>query len=752
MKKIKALPLCVLAASVVAVPAVTAAALEEVIVTAQKRAQGLQDVPISINAVSGDKLSNAGIEDLQDLSGSIPNLQITQTGITNQIGMRGIYSGSNKGFEQSVAMYVDDVYYGRGQLIQLPLVDVERVEVLRGPQPTLFGKNAIAGAISIVTKEASEEFEASISGFYEFEHSEKKLTAMVSGPITDNLRGRLVANFRDIDGWMENTNLNRDEPNSDHSYIRGALSWDIADATTATLKLERAEFDNLGRSMENRNPIGSYTTIFSDVDVNEDYKREDGGYQSINEVDNAVLKIQHEINEFELTSVTAYLSYETKELIDVDYIARDFLDGTNQSEDFSQFSQEIRISSPASDTLEYIAGVYYQDNELEATDEVFFGKDLPIAPVIGGSWDRLYRQESKVWSVFAQFDWHISDTLNLTVGARYSDEDKDGARRLDLIGANTPLGQDVFEAVLNGVFKVYAHDLSGSRGEQQFSPLVNLQWDATDDLMLYASYTQGSKAGGFDIRSNSFPGNAAAEGAFEFEDEQADSYELGAKFRWESAELNVSAYRTEYEDLQITVFDGVLGFNVQNAAEATVQGVELDGRIQITENLLLSGSLAYLDFEYNDYDVAQCPHPLSTPNQRPSTSVPGLCDQSGETASHAPELSASISLDYSVETSVGLLSLGLSGNFSDDYYANSSLDEGTVQDAYTKWGARVALASLEDTWELALIGDNITDERVIAQSTVLPLSSTLTGGTGIAYYGIYERPRNIALQFTYNFR
>lgn len=748
MIKIKAIPLLILS---MAPPLLSAATLEEVIVTAQKRAQGLQDVPISINAVSGDRITNAGIDDLQDLSGSIPNLQITQTGITNQIGMRGIYSGSNKGFEQSVAMYVDDVYYGRGQLIQLPLVDLERVEVLRGPQPTLFGKNAIAGAISIVTKAPTDEFEASISGFYEFEHKEKKITASISGPITDNIRGRLVANFRDIDGWMENTNLNRTEPNSEHQYIRGAIAWDLADTTTATLKLEKAEFDNVGRSMETRNPLGTYTTVFSDVDVVEDYKRADGGYQSINEVENAVLKVQHEFNEFELTSVTAYLSYDTAEIIDVDYIARDFLDGTNQSEDFSQFSQEIRIASPASETLEYIAGFYYQDNDLTATDEVFFGKDLPIAPIIGGRWDRLYKQESSVWSAFVQFDWHISEAVNLTVGARYSDEDKDGSRNLQLFGENTALGQGVFESVLNGGFKVFAHDLSGSRGEQQFSPLVNLQWDMNDIAMMYVSYTQGSKAGGFDIRSNSFPGNPAVEGAFEFEDEQAESYEIGAKFRWDNAELNMAAYRTEYEDLQITVFDGVLGFNVQNAAEATVQGFEFDGRIQLTDGLLLSGSLAYLDFEYGDYDVAQCPHPLSTPNQRPSNSVPGLCNQTGETSSHAPELSANISLEYVVETSAGVLSMGLNGSYSDEYFAHSSLDKGTIQDAYTKWGARVSLASVEDSWEVAIIGDNITDERIVAQSTVLPLSSTLTGGTGIAYYGIYERPRNIAVQFTYNF-
>ena len=183
--------------------------LEEVIVTAQKRAQGLQDVPISISAISGEKIEDFNISSLGDLSGSIPNLQITKTGITNQIGMRGVYSGSNKGFEQSVAMYVDEVYYGRGQLIRLPLVDLERVEVLRGPQPTLFGKNAIAGAISLTSKKPTDEFEASISTLHEFEHDESKTVAIVSGPLTDQLAGRLVLSYREIDRWNDNINLER---------------------------------------------------------------------------------------------------------------------------------------------------------------------------------------------------------------------------------------------------------------------------------------------------------------------------------------------------------------------------------------------------------------------------------------------------------------------------------------------------------------------------------------------------------------
>ncbi|MCV6615518.1 MAG: TonB-dependent receptor [Cellvibrionaceae bacterium] len=747
-------PLCLAVLASALSAQVGAVTLEEVVVTAQKRAQGLQDVPISINAVAGEKLSQAGIEDLQDLSGSIPNLQITQTGVTNQIGMRGIFSGANKGFEQSVAMYVDDVYYGRGQLIQLPLVDIARIEVLRGPQPTLFGKNAIAGAISVVSNEPSEEFEGSISAFYEFEHKERKINAVLSGPLSDTLRGRLVLNKRDMDGWIENTHLDRDEPQADHHYVRGALAWDAGENTTVKLKLEQAQFDNLGRAMENRNPVGSYSLVFPDVDVKEDWRRQDGGYESENEVETAVVRVEHELNEFTLTSVTAYLGYDTTEQVDVDYIARNILDKTSQFEEFEQFSQELRISSPASDTLDYIAGIYYQDNELKAGDNIEFGPDLPgaLAAIKGGAWDRDFVQDAKVWSVFAQFDWHISEALNLTLGARYTDESKDGWRRLSLDGSNTVVGDAMYTGIMAGGFGVFAHDLRGSRSEKQFSPLLNLQYNASDDLMLYLSYTQGSKAGGYDLRSNSFPGNAAAPGAFEFEDEQAESYELGAKWRMNNAELNLSAYRTEYEDLQVTTFDGRLGFNVQNAAEAVVQGLELDGRIQVSENLYISGALAYLDFEYKDYDVAQCAPLLTTPNQvLSSTGLPGLCNLSGRTNSHAPELSGNLNFEYIVPLDFGELRFGLTANYSDEYYGTSTLDEGTKQDAYTKWGARIALVGLDKQWEVALIGDNITDERIISQSTPLPLSETLTGRTGVAYYGIYERPRNIALQFSYNF-
>src|SRR5690606_5524568 len=195
--------------------------LTEIVVTAQKRAEGLSDVPISISAVSGETIESYGQTNLESVASSIPNLKITQTAIANRIAIRGIASGDNKGFEQSVAMFVDGVYYGRDQLSRLRLVDMERVEVLRGPQPTLFGKNAIAGAVNITTRSPTDEFEGSVSGLYEFNHKELQLTGVLSGPLREGLEARVDGYYRKMDGYFYNAKLDRDEPNVDEYYFRG---------------------------------------------------------------------------------------------------------------------------------------------------------------------------------------------------------------------------------------------------------------------------------------------------------------------------------------------------------------------------------------------------------------------------------------------------------------------------------------------------------------------------------------------------
>ncbi len=185
-----------------------AAMLEEIVVTAQQRAESLQDVPVSVAAITGDKIAASGVVDLMGLSELVPNFSINETGISTTVTIRGISSGINPGFEQSVGMYNDGVFYGRDQLARVPMIDMERVEVLRGPQSILFGKNSIAGAVSQISAKPTDEFEGSVTALYEPDHGETDLRLVLSGPLTDNLSGRLAVLTRDLDGYMKNTALN----------------------------------------------------------------------------------------------------------------------------------------------------------------------------------------------------------------------------------------------------------------------------------------------------------------------------------------------------------------------------------------------------------------------------------------------------------------------------------------------------------------------------------------------------------------
>lgn len=785
------LPAAILGLSLAA-PVSMAQQLEEIIVTAQKRAQGLQDVPISVSAVSGGKMEEAGITNMEGLAAYVPNFSINQTGISTTITIRGINSGINQGFEQSVGMYVDGIYYGRAQLARAPLFDVERVEVLRGPQGILFGKNSIAGAVSVVTAKPTDEFEGSVTAMYEPDHGEQDFRLIVSGGLTDNLFGRLAIMDRTMDGFMTNSTLNRDEPEQEEQVIRGTLVWET-DAATATFKYEHSTFDVKGRNIEVFLDTAGETgfglsTVFpaitggTTLDATNDFRRQANGDLSENEVDNAVLTVEYAIGENTLTSVTGYSAYEYVESCDCDYTsAPTFILGLD--EDFDQFSQEIRLTSPEGETIDYIVGAFYQ------TADLFFHDNFQttplsalsgLSPSLGGvSVERNFDQSSDLWAAFAQVTWNISDRLRLTLGGRYTDESKEASRVLfsDTTGPNGTLfgPYDFLDAALNQL-RVEDHSVAGSRDETAFTPLINFQADVTDDMMVYAIFTSGFKAGGFDVRSNASPDptvglpSAITTGAgllpspvgvFEFEEEEADSFEIGAKMGLldGAAELNVALYRTDYKDLQVSIFDGGLGFNVGNAAEAKVQGIEMDGRWAVSDPLTLSASFAYLDFEFEDYDNGECY--FRQAEFEPSTvtnAVLDMCSYDGKRQAYTPEITASLSGDYVTMISDNLeFRTVIDLNYSDDYFASTALDPRAVQDSFVKVNARISIADAEGSWELALLGKNLTDEKVLTYAAEVPASSLLvsqaTGGAGqgLAYYGFFDRPRTIALQATYRF-
>jgi iron complex outermembrane recepter protein len=788
--------------------------LEEVIVTAQKREQSLQDVPLSVNAVSGEKMAEAGITNLEGMTGLVPNLTFNQTGIGTNVAIRGISSGINQGFEQSVGQYVDGIYYGRAQLTRAPMFDMERVEVLRGPQSILFGKNSIAGAISMTTAKPTDEFELSIGALYEPEHDEKQIDLIVSGPLTDNLAGRLAIMDRTMDGYFDNEFLDDDEQDDNEQFIRGTLVWDATDDLSVTLKVEDGSFDSKGRNIGVTSettlaggtsyndalagltginatrslltagalggPLSDITSAGSSYSLNtngDDFERTSNGDSSENDMENVTITVEYGIGDYTLTSITGYNAYEYTENCDCDFISAELIDLTSE-EEFEQYSQEFRITSPGGETIDWIAGVFYQENELEFNDSLLIPVDslLPTGVAAqnaafgtsdtatkavlagtdvmrGATSNRAFEQDSELWSIFAQATWNMTEETRLTLGVRYTDEDKEASRRQYHLDATGAANSDLTN--LFGAFQVEEHSIADDRSETSFTPLVTLQHDLTDDAMVYLSWTTGYKSGGFDVRSNAHPtvgagglagGPLDVEGVFEFEEEEAESIEIGGKFTLAdgAAEVNVALFRTEYTDLQTSQFDGTLGFNVTNAGEATTQGLELDGRWRVSEGLTLSGALAYLDFEYDKFPNSQC---YFGQDGQTSGAYQGQCDVSGKTREFTPEWTGSLTADYIRPLSDALeFRSTLDLVYSDSYFTAPTLDPRTEQDSYTKVNLRLALGASDGQWEVALVGKNLTDEEVMSFSNELPVSSSFTGDTGTAYYAFYDRPRSVALQ------
>ena len=803
----------------------SAATLDEVVVVAQKRAQSLQDVPVSVAAVDADKISDAGIVDLQGLSDYVPNFSINETGISTTVTVRGISSGINSGFEQSVGMYNDGVFYGRDQLARIPMFDMERVEILRGPQGILYGKNSIAGAVSQITAKPTEDFEGSITGLYETEHGEQDLRLVLSGPLAEGLSGRLAILDRSMDGYLFNTVTKEDEQQEDEQVIRASLQWDVNEDITANLKTSRATFETIGRNLEVYNSVGNPNHLAvlnalqaNQVEGNLDNSTSNSGHSSDNQVDNTTLTVDWQLDGLTMTSVTGIVDYEFDELCDCDFTGAEIFNAT-RDEKYSQLSQELRFTSELGNTIDYIGGLFYQSTDLEYGDSIVLTDPTVITTALnlkgattlsplaaGASTERTFVQEGNLWAVFAQATWNIDDNLRLTVGGRYTDEGKDASRMQQhkasqayggqLLPAKAPSGAstDLTTLVsgynnLFGIFGVEPYDkIEGELDDSSFTPLVSLQWDADDQTMVYATWTRGYKSGGFDARSNAHwdatVGNAinplvysavyaavlgtqtsdeakaaaataagaraSLTGSWTFDREESNSFELGSKMVLAdgAAELNLALYYTEYKDLQVSQFDGALGFNVTNAGEATVQGLEADGRWAVSDNVILTGSAAYLDFNYDKFPNSQCYFGQDSN----STTHPGLCDVKGERKEYTPEFQSNIGAVWSDQMSNGYhLDAGMDLVYMDDYIYASNLDPKAKQDAFILLNARVALANANDTWEVALIGRNLTDETVVNFGGNTPLAGTLTDGAGNSYYGFVNRPRNIALQGVYRF-
>lgn len=751
--------------------------LEEVIVTAQKRAESAQDVPISINALSGDQIRLTGAGNLEGLSDSLPNVDIADSPGTTRVVIRGLGSGTgNAGFEQSVGMFVDGIYASRAAIFQAPFLDLERIEVLKGPQGVLFGKNSIAGALSLISNKPGEEFEAEISGSYEFEYESHEVSGVLSGALSDSLYGRVAAKTSQDGPYLDNALLADKVPASEADVIRGVFVWDATDSSEVMLKIESGQLRERGANWQTfadysegtlpdlveSDPdfapptpvIGIGATIYSLArEAGEDFQRDDTSF--INEKDrldqeteSLTLQVTHALGAHELTYLFGYGSYDRDKFGDQDFTAPTVVK-TRTEDTFEQYSHEIRVASPLGERFEYVTGLYYLDRDFEVdTTQDIFG----FSPLLAFTSLGEFREKSTSYSAFGQGTWNISDTWRANFGLRYSEEQKEASNaRLSAVYETSdslleaePGKYALIQALFNRPIFGYEED----RDEYSLDPAFSVQWDYSPSGMAYFSWTRATKAGGFNAAETS-----GLIEDFSYEPEKAESFEIGLKADLVDgrARLNAAIFRTEFDDLQVGAFDPTVnGFVVTNAAEAVSQGVELEGLLAISDHLTLGGNAAYLDAKYDRF-TAGCPGNWVEAARLDCYQDPGsnedrlIQDLDGVQLDNAPEVTAALFLDYSsMIGSAVVFGSRLDAYYKDDTTLDFSQDSNLKEDDFWRLNLRLSLDAADDAWTVALSVFNLSDER-----------PATFGGQEFVTPGVYwtnrGRGREVQLSATYRF-
>ena len=771
--------------------------LSTVTVTAEKREQSLQDVTASIQAVDGDALVEQNVVRLDDLDNLVPNLFITEGLTGNTLNIRGIgTSQGNAGFEQSVATFADGIYIGRSRQSVAPLSDVAQVEVLRGPQPVYFGQSAVAGALNITTRDGTGPFQANIDASYGSEN-ETILAGGVTIPLSDTFGVRVAGRYTDMDGWMKNSFTGEDWAGLETDLVRVTANWQATEAFDLELTWETGSADQNGTPAEivgcdPANRLTPFPTLcglalaeFGDrVEFDYDGQTSAGGAAGTTipltpagsravtndefldtlrstETDLVALTWNYDFGGATLTGISALSEYEFEGAADIAGVP--YADVHPQlTETYEQVSHEVRIASNEpvfNGFLDYLVGVYYQDTETVAFNETLstfpqLSLGAPAQPISRGDWV----SEDTWTSLFASFTGNFSDTLRGTLGLRYTEVEKDGRAFVStapsdltgLLGPFTVVSADPVACDDDGNGDGFVQNVCqlGSIDTDDLSYQLGLEWDATDDVMWFVTYTDAFKAGGL---SQVLRGIANDPTTFTFDDEESSNLEVGVRSVLFDGTLrfNANVFLTEYTDLQVSSFDVVTdSFNVENAAEATSQGIEFDGEWLVTDNFTLTFSGSILNAEFDAFPGAQCSQFEQTlggtdcyrgpPNPADADGSGGITDRAGFPLLFAPDYTFNIGGIYAFDIT-NTLEMTLSGNlnYSDDYYVSDRYDPrstddfgfGGIQSAVERVDLRAEVAGKDSDWSLAIYGNNVTDERPL---TLFGPSQFNGGGSGFA--------------------
>ena len=736
----------------------SAAVLEEIIVTATKREESLQDVPVSVSVMDGVALDNASINSLDELTLRMPSIMMSEAQAATNIFIRGVGSGQNYGFEQSVGMFIDGAYFSRSRAYRNPFFDVQRVEVLKGPQTVLFGKNVVAGAFNIETRRPTEEWENSLSAYWDPEYDGKEFTAIVSGPISDNVGIRLAGKYYDVDGYIRNSLPGVPDPYQREQYlVRGTVQWDATPDFTATLKGEFGAYDVTGGyhtqpQFLSDNHLALTRANDPRAEAEFDYRVSipappgdpffDGLFNDTN-TENVTLTLDWNTGGHQLKSITSYVAFDFKALTNNDHTNLKIVAGP-QKQDSETISQELRITSPQDQFLEYIIGAYYADDKyrtrLQATLDLGQSALATVFPILRLGRNQQTRQDGETWAVFGEATLNFTERTRLILGARYTEDRKTADKRLWYSDVSTVATLDdtprdpAVAQVYNGVIGV-EHDLRGVKRKTDDVPFaITGEFDASDDLMVYVTYKEGFKAGGFD---EDFTSGVLSE--YEFEDEQVEAYAFGAKMTLADgrAYINAEYFRSEYTNLQVSTFS-IASFLVGNAASATTEGLDVDARWLVTDQFSVGGAFVLLDAEYDSYESGPCILDSA------GNAIATFCDLSGQPLQYAPDFEFNIYADLVVPIHQGW-QLGLTGDltYSNDFYLAGDLDPDYVQEDYAKLNATLSLTSPDDKYRFSVIGKNLNDKQTSHQQNDIPLANLYGGKAGSAFS---DPPRVVALQ------
>ena len=717
MKKTETLPLALFFAIYASSPlAQQTNALEEIVVTATKRVQNLQDVPIAVNAFNADTIEVAGINNAGDLAILTPALNINVN--TNPFAARMIIRGvgtaqTDPALEPSVGLFIDGVYLGRTGLGMSDLTDIERIEVLQGPQGTLYGKNTNAGAISVITKkpnfEESEGYvEASVGNY-----SMNKLTASASGPLTQNLAYRLSGNINQRDGYYDNS-AGVDFNDADDWNIQGKLQWEPTESLSILLSGSRVERDTTccgADAVQTESVNNELVAQGLSPDSNDPYDynvQSNADNRFAMESDLLSMTIDYDAGWGAIKSITAWNDYSYRVDQDPDRSELDILTLSNDKFSGDSFSQELRFTASPTDNVDYMLGAFYlEQNTKRGGDEpfVFIGDDiitigsqqdlpfpLPFNFLVqpGDSLTVDMNQDAETIAFFGQGTWHIGDQWHITGGLRWSDEEKKSdlfSQTYSTAFSNQVLGASFLDSVSTPI------DATLERSSDNVDWMLSAVLDISDDSMVYASAGTGTKSGGFQTV------NGTADDR-EFDDEDTTTYELGIKSTLLDARLriNAAAFYSEIENFQAQrQLETGLGTYVSNEAKVETSGVDFQVEAAPMPNLVLSAGLLYM----HKYEITDGP-------------------EKGADLPFTAEFSGTVAATLVFPLGDGGVYWRTDYSYMDDHTTNvASATQLRDEDYDNRNLINSKLGWRNDSWNISVWGKNLSDDKY-AMQTALP--------------------------------